>query len=304
FQICLVNLVYHHARCKTCVSPDTPFQSFPPNFHQGLPCCEELHYKESVALNTQQVDQMGRWFIAGGTAVGLGALCYYGLGMSNEIGAIEKAVEQISCSHELHDERLLGGSIFLSDNVSFQTIGATFVAMIGAGMLVQSIPYDQSPGPKHLAWLLHSGVMGAVVAPLTVLGGPLLIRAAWYTAGIVGGLSTVAMCAPSEKFLNMGAPLGVGLGLVFVSSLGSLFLPPTTVAGVTLYSVAIYGGLALFSMFLLYDTQKVIKRAEVVPMYGVQKYDPINSMLGIYMDTLNIFMRVASILATGGNRKK
>ena len=38
------------------------------------------------------VDQMGRGFIAGGAAVGLGALCYYGLGMSNEIGAIEKAV--------------------------------------------------------------------------------------------------------------------------------------------------------------------------------------------------------------------
>lgn len=38
------------------------------------------------------VDQMGRWFVAGGAAVGLGALCYYGLGMSNEIGAIEKAV--------------------------------------------------------------------------------------------------------------------------------------------------------------------------------------------------------------------
>lgn len=62
--------------------------------------------------------------------------------------------------------------------------------------------------------------MGAVVAPLTILGGPLLVRAAWYTAGIVGGLSTVAMCAPSEKFLNMGAPLGVGLGLVFAASLG------------------------------------------------------------------------------------
>ncbi|XP_007447673.1 PREDICTED: growth hormone-inducible transmembrane protein isoform X2 [Lipotes vexillifer] len=187
---------------------------------------------------------------------------------------------------------------------SWVTIGATFAAMIGAGMLVQSISYDQSPGPKHLAWLLHSGVMGAVVAPLTILGGPLLIRAAWYTAGVVGGLSTVAMCAPSEKFLNMGAPLGVGLGVVFVSSLGSMFLPPTTVAGATLYSVAVYGGLVLFSMFLLYDTQKVIKRAEVVPVYGVQKYDPINSMLGIYMDTLNIFMRIASILATGGNRKK
>lgn len=270
-----------------------------------------------------KIDQMGRWFIAGGAAVGLGALCYYGLGMSNEIGAIEKAVIWPQyVKDRIHSTYMyLAGSIGLTAlsalavsrspvlmnfmmRGSWVTIGATFVAMIGAGMLVQSIPYDQSPGPKHLAWLLHSGVMGAVAAPLTVLGGPLLIRAAWYTAGIVGGLSTVAMCAPSEKFLNMGAPLGVGLGLVFVSSLGSLFLPPTTVAGVTLYSVAIYGGLALFSMFLLYDTQKVIKRAEVVPMYGVQKYDPINSMLGIYMDTLNIFMRVASILATGGNRKK
>lgn len=62
--------------------------------------------------------------------------------------------------------------------------------------------------------------MGAVIAPLTLLGGPLMIRAAWYTAGIVGGLSTVAMCAPSEKFLNMGGPLAVGLGVVFASSLG------------------------------------------------------------------------------------
>ena len=35
---------------------------------------------------------MGRMVLAGGAAVGLGALCYYGLGMSNEIGAIEKAV--------------------------------------------------------------------------------------------------------------------------------------------------------------------------------------------------------------------
>lgn len=38
------------------------------------------------------VDNMGRIILAGGAAVGLGALCYYGFGMSNEMGAIEKAV--------------------------------------------------------------------------------------------------------------------------------------------------------------------------------------------------------------------
>lgn len=46
---------------------------------------------------------------------------------------------------------------------SWITIGATFAAMIGAGMLVQSISYEQSPGPKHLAWLLHSGMLFKIV---------------------------------------------------------------------------------------------------------------------------------------------
>ncbi|XP_064175231.1 growth hormone-inducible transmembrane protein [Anguilla rostrata] len=276
-----------------------------------------------------KVDNMGRMLLGGGAAVGLGALCYYGLGMSNEIGAIEKAVydHRPSCriqpfkTHELHSHiHMSAASGFTALSAmavsrtpalmglmmrgSWLAIGATFAAMIGAGMLVRSISYEHSPIPKHLAWMFHAGVMGAVVAPLTLLGGPLIVRAAWYTAGIVGGLSTVAMCAPSEKFLNMGGPLAVGLGVVFASSIGSMFLPPTSPFGAGLYGVAVYGGLILFSMFLLYDTQKVIKRAETYPLYAAQKYDPINSCLGIYMDTLNIFMRMVMILANGGAGKR
>lgn len=37
-------------------------------------------------------DRLGKCIVAGGAAVGLGALCYYGMGMSSEIGAIERAV--------------------------------------------------------------------------------------------------------------------------------------------------------------------------------------------------------------------
>uniref|UniRef100_UPI00398E6CD3 growth hormone-inducible transmembrane protein n=1 Tax=Pristiophorus japonicus TaxID=55135 RepID=UPI00398E6CD3 len=279
----------------------------------------------SPSLETAaKFDNTGRLFVAGGAAIGLGALCYYGLGMSNEIGAIEKAViwpqyvkERIHATY-----MYFSGSVGLTalsavaisrspaimnlmTRSSFLAIGATFAAMIGAGILVRSLPYETGLNAKHLAWMLHAGVMGAVVAPMTLLGGPLLIRAAWYTAGIVGGLSTVAMCAPSEKFLNMGGPLAVGLGLVFASSIGSMFLPPTSAFGAGLYSVAIYGGLVLFGMFLLYDTQKVIRRAETYPVYGVKKFDPINACMGIYMDTLNIFIRVVAILSNSGtNRRK
>jgi len=48
---------------------------------------------------------------------------------------------------------------------------------------------------------------------------------------MVGGLSTVAVCAPSDKFLNWGGPLAMGLGVVFCASLGTMFLPPTTALG-------------------------------------------------------------------------
>ena len=93
-------------------------------------------------------------------------------------------------------------------------------AMIGTGVIAQSIPYKEGFGIKQMAWALHCGVVGAVIAPLCLLGGPLMLRAASYTAGIVGALSAVAACAPSDRFLNMGGPLAIGLGFVFASSLG------------------------------------------------------------------------------------
>ena len=60
--------------------------------------------------------------------------------------------------------------------------------MVGTGMYMRSIPYTSGLGQKQLAWMMHSAVIGAVIAPLMVLGGPLLMRAAAYTAGMVGGM--------------------------------------------------------------------------------------------------------------------
>ena len=71
--------------------------------------------------------------------------------------------------------------------VFFQSLAATLGAMIGTGMLVRALPYEEGIGLKQAAWVLHSAVIGAVIAPLTLLGGPIMIRAACYTAGIVGG---------------------------------------------------------------------------------------------------------------------
>lgn len=71
--------------------------------------------------------------------------------------------------------------------VYFQATLGTIAVMIGAGAVCQSIPYKEGFGAKQLAWMTHSGILGAVLAPMTMMGGPLLIRAAWMTAGVVGG---------------------------------------------------------------------------------------------------------------------
>ncbi|CAH1794409.1 unnamed protein product [Owenia fusiformis] len=266
---------------------------------------------------------MGRGLVAGASLLGIGSLAFYGLGLSNQVGAIDRAVlwPQIVRDRIKTTYMYFGGGIAITaasalaasrspvilnlmmKNSIMAMIG-TFAVIIGSGMVVRSIPYKEGFGAKQLAWMGHAGIMGAVIAPLCLLGGPILVRAAWMTAGIVGGLSTIAACAPSEKFLNMGGPLACGLGLVFASSIGSMFLPPTSALGAGLYSVAMYGGLVLFSLFLLYDTQKIIKRAETHPVYSTVPFDPINSSISIYLDTLNIFIRLAMIMAGGGGRRK
>ena len=99
---------------------------------------------------------------------------------------------------------------------SMMAMLASVAVVIGSGMLARSIPYEQNGpfGVKHLAWATHAALIGGTMAWVTLLGGPLIMRAALYTAGIVGGLSVVATTAPSEKFLNMGGPLAIGLGVV------------------------------------------------------------------------------------------
>jgi FtsH-binding integral membrane protein len=279
----------------------------------------------------------GTYALAGASVFGVGLLCYYGLGMSKGMSALDRsAVWPEYVRQRLHHTyAYLAGGLALTAGagmaaarspaiLSMMSGGgilammATLAVIVGTGMVVRSIPYENLV-MKHGAWAVHCAAMGAVLAPLVFLGGPVMIRAAWYTAGLVGGLSATAMCAPSEKFLMMGGPLAMGLGVVFVANIGSFFFPAGTALGAGLASIVVYGGLILFSAFLLYDTQKVIKKAELTPAGGYQtmynqygqpmqvttpSFDPINAQLSLYMDILNIFIRMVMIFGGGQNRRK
>lgn len=173
------------------------------------------------------------------------------------------------------------------------------VASIVAMMVTRSIPADQTAA-KFAGLLAFNATMGFALSPWLALGGGLLMRAAAITGGVVGSLSLVAANSPSEKFLWMAGPLSMGLGALVIMNLGALFFPATAAAS-AIYNISTYGGVALFSGFVLYDTSVIVESARKKP-HGM--YDAVNESMGIYLDTINIFIRIASILANNNSKRK
>merc|ERR1712217_511719 len=164
---------------------------------------------------------------------------------------------------------------------------------IGCMLVLQSIP-QENVVPKHLAWVGFNGAMGLTLCPMVAMGGVVLQQAAVVTGIIVGSRSAVAACAPDDQFLSWGPYLGCGLGVMIAASFGSMFFPGSAM----LHNVLLYGGLGLFGCYVCYDTQKIKYHCELD-----EHYDPINRGIGLYMDTINIFVRVAQILMMNQRRK-
>jgi hypothetical protein len=167
--------------------------------------------KETLTAPTKGMPfSIGQGAVAGGAVVGLGALAFYGLGLSNEAGAIDRSVmwpqyvkDRIRDTYGYFAASIgltAGTAVGIFRTPALMNIVArggmvsmvvAIAAMIGSGMVVRSLPYEPGTfGAKQLAWMGHCAVVAAVVAPICMLGGPILTRAAWYTAGMVGGLST------------------------------------------------------------------------------------------------------------------
>jgi len=178
--------------------------------------------------------------------------------------------------------------------------GVSFVGLIGSMIGTQMVDFHDNPLLKHACFVGFTGAMGLSLVPLTVIAGPVLGKAAMATGAIVGSLSTIAACAPNESFLWMGGVCGIGLGAVVAAGFAGMIFPGSAL----LYNVSVYGGLGVFSLLMLYDTQRLIEHSKRDVAMGARS-DPINASMGIYMNTINIFVRMVTILSNmQGNRRR
>ncbi|KAI0599054.1 inhibitor of apoptosis-promoting Bax1-domain-containing protein [Biscogniauxia sp. FL1348] len=184
--------------------------------------------------------------------------------------------------------------------VAIGGLALSFGTMIGT----RSIDPDNYV-PKYALWTAFNATQAAFVAPLLAFAPPVLVaRAGLYTIAMMGAISFVGATAKQEKYMYIGGPLLAGAAIVAVSGLAPLVVPVTAVRTLALTeNLWLYGGLAVFGGFTLYDVQKVLYHARMAES-GVIKKDPVNESISLELDFLNIFVRMVQILMMQQNRRK
>jgi FtsH-binding integral membrane protein len=69
-------------------------------------------------------------------------------------------------------------------------------------------------------------------------------------------------------------------------------------SGALLYQAELYGGLAVFSGYVIYDTQVIVERAEA------GQTDPLKPALDLLVDFVAIFVRLLVILMRNAEKKR
>ncbi|GAA5935767.1 uncharacterized protein JCM15063_001799 [Sporobolomyces koalae] len=165
-------------------------------------------------------------------------------------------------------------------------MGGGLVLSIGSMYGVMATAPDS---PAHYGcWALFSMTQGLTLSPMCMINPAILGRAALYTAGAVGGISYVGATAKSDQYLWLGGPLLAGLGVLICSSLAPMIMPRMSLRALTtLETVGAYGGTAVFSGFILYDTQKILKHAQLAQR-GAIVADPVRESVSLILDVASI----------------
>jgi len=169
-----------------------------------------------------------------------------------------------------------------------------FITMIAAIIPLFMAQRSAREFPKNLVLtFLFTFVMGVAIAPgmyLAERAAPgVVIQAGALTFAAFGALSLYAVFSRRD-FSAWGAFFFVGLIVMLVASLLNLFLQSVAI-GLFLSAVGVF----VFSELLVFDTWRIVRSGA----YGQDDY--VYAAVTIYLDLLNLFMFILSLL--GGRRR-
>jgi FtsH-binding integral membrane protein len=179
-------------------------------------------------------------------------------------------------------------------------ISSVFILFLG-----DYVYESRSPGTPIMKQKIRLGLLGLFgfikgmsIAPLIALAiemnPSIVINTLLYTVLVFASFSIASFYTTRRDMILLGGFLGGFLSILFISSLVNLFF-----GSIFLFNLNLYGGLILFSFYVVYDTQKIIAK---VKDFGLELADPISDSLDLFVDFVAIFIRILIILMK--NNKK
>lgn len=186
------------------------------------------------------------------------------------------------------------GAYIGTNSASLLSGGAYWIAVIAEFACLFGLMFARKNAKLALillfAFTFISGlVLGPTLARYIGAGmGNVITQAFLMTTVAFGGLSVFAMNTKRD-FSAMGKFLFIALIVLIVASLINIFV------GSSMLSLALSGaGALIFSAYILYDTQNIIRGA----------YDsPVLAAVSLYLDILNLFISLLHILGALNSNK-
>lgn len=186
---------------------------------------------------------------------------------------------------------LLPRALISKPSVSFCSTARFFLVDENGKLISKITSYVQ----KYALWGGFNLCQAAVLSPLLFMQPAVLARAGLYTVAMMGSVAFIGATAKQERYLYIGGPLLAGVAVVVASGFAPLVLPVTAARSLMWTErIWLYGGLAVFGGFTLYDTQKVLHHARLANV-GMMKKDIVNESIELELDFINIFVRMVQI---------
>eukprot|EP01091_Cochliopodium_minus_P011932 TRINITY_DN350_c0_g1_i1.p1 TRINITY_DN350_c0_g1~~TRINITY_DN350_c0_g1_i1.p1 ORF type:complete len:237 (-),score=47.97 TRINITY_DN350_c0_g1_i1:32-742(-) len=167
----------------------------------------------------------------------------------------------------------------------FSTIGI-FVSLFW----LLSTPHTYENVNKRLAILMGFGVLqgislGSLVGMALDIDNSIVLNAFLGTAAIFVCFSACALLSEKRSWLFLGGLLSSCLSFLALINLVNMFVGNRGV-----YDASLYIGLFIFSLFIIFDTQLIIEKAQ-------HSNDFITHSLDLFLDMVQVFVRLVIILS-------
>jgi len=167
------------------------------------------------------------------------------------------------------------------------TLIGTFICIIA----LAGIPHSKDTIAQRFAILIGLGFLqgcslGGLLQQVIDIDPRIITTAFLGTSTIFICFSLCALLSSRRSWLFLGGFLSSALTILFIGGIVNIFFQ-----SYFWFSVQLYGGLLMFCGFVIFDTQLIVEKA------ARGDTDFIQHSLSLFMDFVNIFVRLLIILA-------